>query len=197
MDAMSAVSPLPERVAMLRNPKRVTDALPFLAVVASACFLAASPSRAAAGALPCAADVPGRALDFWLGHWRISDGERPSRATSVVSRELGDCLIVENWSDSAGHRGENLFGYNLDSRTWSGMFADNRGHIHIFVQGTVGANRAEFDGHSRGPSGKDVLNRISIVRETPDDIEQTWQQSADGGATWATVFQGKYSRTRT
>jgi hypothetical protein len=197
MDAMSAVSPLHERDVMLRNPRRLTDAWPLLALAVSACLLAATPSHAAAGPLPCAADAQSRALDFWLGHWRISDGERPSRATSVVSLELGECLVVENWSDSAGHRGENLFGYNLDSRTWSGMFADNRGHIHIFVQGTVGANRAEFDGRSRGPNGKDVLNRISIVREAADDIEQTWQQSADGGATWTTVFQGKYSRART
>lgn len=182
---------------MPRNRRQVTDALLFLTVAASACWLAASPARALAGQRPCAADAQDRALDFWLGHWTISDGERPSRATSVVSLQLGECLVVENWSDAAGHRGENLFGYNPDSKNWSGMFADNRGHIHIFAQGTVGGNRAEFDGRSRGPNGKDVLNRISIIRDTPDAIEQTWQQSADGGTTWTTVFQGKYTRAKT
>lgn len=186
---------------MFRNPRHararaVTDALVFLTVAVSACFLAASPSRAAAGQPPCAANVKGRALDFWLGHWTVSDGEQPSRATSVVSLQLGECLVVENWSDAAGHRGENLFGYNLDSKTWSGMFADNRGRIHIFAHGTVAADRAEFDGRSRGARGKMILNRISIVRTTPDEIEQTWQQSADDGGTWTTVFQGKYSRAK-
>ena|SRR5579883_206534 len=182
---------------MLRNSRHVTDALPFLALAVSACFLGALPSRAAAGQPPCAADAPGRALDFWLGHWTVTDGERPSRATSVVSLKLGECLVVENWHDAAGHRGENLFGYNLDSKTWSGMFADNRGHIHIFAQGTVAANKAEFEGRSRGPTGKDILDRISIIRDTPDDIVQAWRQSRDGGVTWTTVFQGKYSRAKT
>lgn len=182
---------------MFRNSRRLTDTLLSLAIAASACLLAALPSRAVAGQPPCAADAQGRALDFWLGHWTVSDGEQPNRATSVVSLQLGECLVVENWSDAAGHRGENLFGYNLDSKTWGGMFADNRGHIHIFAQGTVAGNRAEFDGGSRGPNGKEILNRISIVRDTTDDIEQTWQQSADGGITWRTVFQGKYSRAKT
>lgn len=184
------------RETMLRKLRQLTDASVFLTVALSACFLPTSPARAAADPAPCAANAQGRALDFWLGNWTITDAEKPSRATSVVSLELGKCLVVEDWNDAAGHRGENLFGYNLDSKTWSGMFADNRGHIHIFGHGTVTAGKAEFYGPSRGPHGKDILNRLSLVRMTPDDIEQTWEQSADKGATWKTVFQGKYSRAK-
>lgn len=184
------------RETMLRNPRRLTNALVLLTVAVSACFLAALPVRAAAGPPPCAANAQSRALDFWLGSWTVADGEQPSRATSVVSLELGQCLVVENWSDAAGHRGEDLFGYNMDSSTWNGMFADNRGRFHIFGHGTVAAGRAEFYGRSLGPHGKSTLNRVSIVRMTPDDVEQTWQQSTDSGTTWRTVFQGKYSRVK-
>ncbi|HEV2270894.1 MAG TPA: hypothetical protein VGR92_15680 [Steroidobacteraceae bacterium] len=157
--------------------------------------LTALPAGAAVGPPACVANSQGSGLGFWLGHWNISDAELPSRATSVVSLELGQCLVVENWSDAAGHRGENLFGYNLDSRTWNGMFADNEGRIHLFDHGTVAAGKAEFYGRSLGPDGKTVLNRVAIVRKSPDDVEQTWQKSADNGATWTTAFRGKYSRS--
>lgn len=181
---------------MRRTPHRVTNALLYLTLAISP-GLTALPARAAGGTPACLANSQGRGLDFWLGHWTISDGEQPSRATSIVSLELGECLIVENWSDATGHRGENLFGYNPDSRTWNGMFADNEGRIHLFERGTVAAGKAEFFGHSLGPDGKPILNRVSIVRRTPGDIEQTWQKSTDNGTTWSTVFQGEYSRAGT
>jgi len=153
-----------------------------------------SQGRATADQPACAANAHSRGLDFWLGHWTIADREQPSRGTSVVSLQLGKCLVVENWSDAAGHRGENLFGYNLDSKSWNGLFADNEGRIHLFGHGTAVAGKAEFYGRSRGPNGETILNRISIVRMTRDEVEQTWQKSADNGTTWNTVFQGRYSR---
>lgn len=186
-------------MTMSRTPSRVTHVLLYLTIAASPglAALRGSPAHAAAAQPPCAADAAGRGLDFWLGHWNISDGEQPSRATSVVSLQLGKCLVVEHWRDAAGHRGENLFGYNMDARTWNGMFADNEGRIHLFGRGTVAAGRAELYGRSLGPDGKTTLNRISIVRKTRDDVVQTWQKSADNGKTWTTVFQGKYSRAGT
>lgn len=181
---------------MFRTPDRLTNALLYVTFALSP-GLTALPARATAGQPPCAANAQGQGLDFWLGRWSISDGEQPSRATSVVALSLGKCLVVEKWGDAAGHRGENLFGYNLDSRTWNGMFADNEGRIHLFDHGTVAAGKAEFYGRSLGTDGKAVLNRVSIVRETRDDIEQTWEKSADNGTSWTTVFQGKYSRAGT
>jgi hypothetical protein len=55
---------------------------------------------------------------------------------------------------------------------------------------------AEFQGPSVGPNGETVLNRIKVIRETPDKVEQLWEQSTDNGATWKTVFQGEYSRRK-
>ena len=180
---------------MFRKPSRKICALLYLTLAVSP-GLTALPACAAVDPPACIASSQGSGLGFWLGHWTISDGEQASRATSVVSLELGKCLVVENWSDAAGHRGENLFGYNLDSKTWNGMFADNEGRIHLFDRGTVAAGKAEFYGRSLGPDGKTVLNRVAIVRKSRDDIEQTWQKSADDGVTWTTAFQGEYSRSQ-
>lgn len=177
-------------------PARLAAA-PLLSALAIAVCSAVSPLRAgAAERQSCATTAQVRALDFWLGRWNVTDGEQPSHASSVVSLELGKCLIVERWGDATGHRGENVFGYNLDAKTWSGMFADNDGRIHLFVHGTVTAGKAQLSGPSRGPHGEATLDRITIVRMTANDLEQTWQQSTDGGTTWTTVFKGRYSRAK-
>jgi hypothetical protein len=167
------------------------------AIVALICGgLTARRVAAAPAAEPCAMNASARQLDFWVGDWKISDGENPATATSKVSLELGKCLVAENWSDPAGNRGENFFGYNLDDKTWGGMFADTRGQVHIFVRGTVANGKAVFYGPSRGPHGTPMLNRITIVRLGPGKVEQTWEKSGDNGATWQIEFRGEYLRAK-
>jgi hypothetical protein len=101
--------------------------------------------------------------------------------------------VVESWDDGRGHRGENLFAYSADDKTWHGMFADNQGRVHVFT-GKVSGGRAEFYGPSRSPGGEAVLNRIRVDRLAPDKVEQSWAKSADNGTSWTVVFKGEYSR---
>jgi hypothetical protein len=109
--------------------------------------------------------------------------------------DLDRCLVVENWNGGKGHSGKNMLAYSVDDKSWHGMFADNEGRVHVFA-GKVTSSVADFQGPSVGPNGEAVLNRIKVTRETPDEVEQRWEQSTDNGATWKTVFQGKYSRRK-
>jgi hypothetical protein len=74
------------------------------------------------------------------------------------------------------------------------MFADNEGRVHVFTSGKASSGSAEFEGTSRGPSGKTVLNRVRMVRLSPNKVEQTWEKSSDNGLTWNLAFRGEYSR---
>ena len=121
-------------------------------------FPAAQPSASAAET-PAATDPENRQFDFWLGDWAITDPNGSSEASSRVSLALGQYLVVENWDDGRSHKGENLFAYSADDKTWHGMFADNQGRVHVFT-GKVSGGLAEFYGPSRGPAGEAVLNRI-------------------------------------
>jgi hypothetical protein len=180
---------------MIRRSALVKQRGGALAALLLVCVGFTAPRTAAAPAAePCATNASARQLDFWVGEWKISDGENPATATSKVSLELGKCLVVENWSDPAGNRGKNFFGYNLDDKTWGGMFADTRGQVHIFVRGTVAKGKAVFYGPSRGPGGRAMLNRITIVRLASGKVEQTWEKSGDNGGTWKTEFRGEYLR---
>jgi hypothetical protein len=157
--------------------------------------LAASPLRAATPPDACAANPESRRLDYWLGSWVVTaPGGTGRSSTSTVSRSLDNCLVVERWDDGKGHRGENVFGYSADDQSWRGLFADNHGRVHVFVDGTIVADAAEFHGSSGGAHGDPVLNRVRVVRVTSNTVEQTWEKSTDNGATWTTVFRGEYAR---
>jgi hypothetical protein len=145
---------------------------------------------------PCSTSSASRQLDYWLGDWVIGEPRGSMSATSKVYLALDKCLVVESWDGGRGHKGENIFGYSPDDKSWHGMFADNQCRVHVFVDGKVSAGFAEFSGPSRGSDGGTVLNRVRIVQIGPDKIEQIWDKSSDNGATWTTEFRGEYSRKK-
>ena len=155
----------------------------------------AIPVWAAANSGECSTNPANRGLDFWLGNWTVTYPGATFSATSTVSLDLDKCLVVENWNGGKEHSGKNMLAYSADDKSWHGMFADNEGRVHVFA-GKVTSSVAEFQGPSVGPNGEAVLNRIKVTREMPDEVEQRWEQSTDKGATWKTVFQGKYSRRK-
>lgn len=117
----------------------------------------------------------------------------PGNAASKVYLDLDECVLTESWDGGKGHRGENLFAYSSDDKSWHGMFADNQGRVHVF-EGKVAQGSAEFTGPSRGPNGQTVLNRIKVVRVTTNKVEQSWEKSTDNGVTWKMEFRGEYAR---
>lgn len=149
---------------------------------------------AATDADSCSANSANRQLDYWLGNWKIGSGGSSGSAHSSVTLSLDRCLVVENWHGGRGHRGQNVFGYSADDKSWYGMFADNEGRVHVFTSGKVAEGTAEFEGTSRGANGENILNRVKVTRLNPNKVEQTWEKSKDNGATWNVVFRGEYSR---
>lgn len=147
----------------------------------------------AADAAACASPE-NRQFDYWLGNWKIGAAGSSGNAHSSVSLSLDKCLVVENWDGGRGHHGQNIFGYSTDDKSWYGMFADNEGRVHVFTSGKISSGSAEFEGTSRGASGENVLNRVKVVRLSPDKVEQSWEKSTDNGASWNLVFRGEYSR---
>lgn len=175
------------------NTRRLRIIL-FLFVGLAAVGLGVPVAFAAPDAQSCSASSESRQLDFWLGAWTITYPGAPGGSTSAVTLTLDKCEIVETWEDGHGHKGENRFAYNYEHKSWRGMFADNRGHVHVFVDGRISGGVAEFSGPVLGPNGETVMHRIRITRTNADKVEQIWEKSSDNGATWTTVFRGLYAR---
>ena len=167
-----------------------------LVVAAAACLNMTPRAYGASQEGPCSTNADNRALDFWLGDWSISGPGSAPTAKSSVTAALDKCIIVENWDGGRGHIGENWFGYSADDKSWHGMFADNMGRVHIFVDGKVEPGSAEFSGPSHGSNGETILNRVRIVRVNSDKVAQIWEKSTDNGATWVEAFRGEYLRKK-
>jgi hypothetical protein len=168
----------------------------FLVATVAACVSLTPRIYGADPAGPCSTNPDSRALDFWLGDWNIAGPGSAPTAKSTVAAVLDKCIIVETWDGGRGHIGENWFGYNAVDKSWHGMFADNMGRVHVFVDGKVGAGSAEFSGPSQGADGETIVNRVRIVRIGPDKVEQIWEKSTNHGATWTLEFRGEYSRKK-
>ncbi len=148
---------------------------------------------AADASAPCSNNMDGRQLDYWLGDWIVTYPGASGSGTSRVYLSLEQCLLVESWDSGTGFSGENIFAYNPEDQLWHGLYADNHAHVHVF-EGRVKPGSAQFDGRSHDPKGAVVLNRLTVVRLTPNKVEQTWEKSKDNGATWKVEFRGDYSR---
>lgn len=51
-----------------------------------------------------------------------------------------------------------------------------------------------LSGVTRNAQGQEALNRITWTPFTADSVQQLWETSSDGGATWTTAFDGRYVR---
>jgi hypothetical protein len=163
-----------------------------LAVTAGLLWLSA-PFALGADSPACSANEKSRQFDFWVGDWAITYPGAPGGSVSTVFLMLDQCMLVESWDGGRGHSGKNFFAYSVDDQTWHGMFADNKGRVHVF-EGTVEPGAAEFHGPSRSADGTAALNRIRVVRINADQVEQSWEKSTDNGRTWKTEFRGEYRR---
>jgi hypothetical protein len=146
----------------------------------------------ASDASPCRSAAY-RALNFTIGTWKVTDPDGGSRGVATVAYNLAGCAVVESWSAPDGHSGTNVDAYSSDDNRWHRLFVDNKGHVHTFV-GTTTRMRIRYEGSSKGPHGEDVLNRLSITAQNPNEMIQVWQQSHDRGRTWNGVFFDHYSR---
>jgi len=170
--------------------KRTGRSVLVIAVMLAAWF---TPTRTLAADTSCAANPKSRALDFWLGDWSIAAPGGGPDASSSVTPDLDHCLVVERWK-GGDETGVNFFGYSPDDKSWHGLFANNQGHIHVFFDGTVASDIAEFTGPNKGSDGRTILNRITIRRIDANHAEQMWEKSPDGGKTWTTLFRLQYTR---
>jgi hypothetical protein len=125
--------------------KRMRMATTLLVILVGGSWLGFLPrAHGAVDAVPCVTNPDSKALDFWLGEWTVAAPGGAPNATSKVTLELGKCLVVERWDGGRGHAGENFFAYSADDKSWHGMFADNEGRVHVFLDGKTASGSAGF-----------------------------------------------------
>jgi len=165
----------------------------FLLILISCC--AAGQTKKAACSAP-----EFRQFDFWVGDWDLSwpgqNGQPEQHGHNRIERELGDCVIHENFSDEANppFQGTSLSVFNPKLGKWQQTWTDNQGAYLDFVgefkDGQMALAR-EFTS-----DGKRVLQRMVYKNIKPDSLDWSWERSDNGGATWNVVWPIHYQRKR-
>ena len=144
---------------------------------------------------PGSADPLGAdALDFWLGSWVVS-WAGGGHGTNTIRRILDNRAIEESFD--GGDADSSLKGRSLSIRDvadgrWRQTWVDSTGAYLDFcgieVDGRIAFEREATVG------GAAVVQRMVWRDVTAEALDWLWQRSADGGATWETVWEIHYRR---
>ncbi|HZX29061.1 MAG TPA: hypothetical protein VFF16_18445 [Telluria sp.] len=124
-----------------------------------------------------------RQFDFWVGRWDVFNPAGKKVGESWIEPFANGCGIEEHWQSTNGVSGRSLNMYDASDRQWHQAWVDSSGS-RLLLDGAL-------------VDGKMVLARGQRDRVTwsvnPDgSVRQHWEASKDGGATWATSFDGGY-----
>lgn len=156
-----------------------------------------STASAGIGDSPC--DAPEfRQFDFWLGDWDVSSAaDGIHRGSSHVSREMGGCVIWENWTSAKGpYFGKSYNTWNPNLKRWEQYWVDTSAGV-MFFHGQLKNDVMDYwtDDVSQAAGGT-LLRHLQFFNLGPDKVRQFSQRSNDGGHTWHTEYDLIYTRVK-
>ena len=153
-------------------------------------------------ARPCEYDQVYRLLDFWVGDWDVYVNENQKIGVSVVRKMVNGCAIQENYEQTDGFVGENLFYYNNISGEWKMVWVTGAAVSLGGVKEKIMTARDDHGGVRftgelpDNTTGQKILDRSTISPVSKDRVNMVIQQSRDGGDNWVTTFSGYYQRMK-
>jgi hypothetical protein len=154
--------------------------------------------RVNANAKPCEADPRFRQFDFWVGEWDVQP-TGPNRtplgtgATSVIEKQLGGCVIQENWLPPGGTTGKSFNIFNRVTNQWEQYYVDQGGRITHYRGAFKDDGNLYFEADQFG--GKSKV-RMTFFNQGPNQVRQLGHMSTDGGKTWTVSFDLTYVRKK-
>ena len=134
-----------------------------------------------------------RQFDFWVGTWRVTEkGELAGHNT--ITKIDGGCALLESWTDAGGSTGHSLNIHDARRKKWHQTWVDARGGL-LLLDGEFRGGSMVLEGAPRpAKDGKQQADRITWTPLPSGQVRQHWEVTTDGGAHWATAFDGLYTR---
>jgi hypothetical protein len=174
----------------------------YRAILAGAAFLALSFGTVPAMAQdetpppPCSTEEY-RQLDFWVGEWDAMwiDGDGVEQhGQNSISLDLDNCVVLENFNGNPGNAliGRSMSIYAARQGVWKQVWMDNQGGYLPF---SGGPDEGGFHFTLERASEAAPHLRMIFRNITDDEFDWHWQNSQDGGETWADQWHISYTRT--
>ena len=132
-------------------------------------------------------------FDFWLGDWEVFSPDGKKQGENRIERMANGWGLLENWTSADGNDGKSLNTWFLSKQQWQQFWVGTGGALEL-AGGLNDRGEMVLSGRVTGRDGKERVNRITWTPNPDGTVRQHWESSADGGATWATVFDGIYRR---
>jgi hypothetical protein len=135
-------------------------------------------------------------FDFWVGKWNVQDPTGARIATSVISSEMDDCLVMEDFIQDNGFQGKSINVYDRNTSTWHETFVDNVLAQSFRLAGELRGAEMVMSGSQPifNFGTQTVQQRDVTVTWTPlsgERVRQRFQTSFDGTPAPAS-FDGTY-----
>lgn len=149
-------------------------------------------SAVAQPAMPPPLPPEARQFDFWLGEWEVTNPAGTVAGTSKIEAIAGGAGLLENWTGGSGYAGKSLNTWNAAKKQWQQYWVGSDDGVLELNGGLVDGRMVLTGEHD--VRGRHLIERITWTPNADGSVRQHWEQSADGGQTWKTAFDGLYRR---
>lgn len=146
-------------------------------------------------ARPCLYMEEHRQFDFWVGTWNVFTAQGVQVGTNTIERPALECMLVEKWTSSTGGQGTSINFYHPVKEQWVQHWVA-AGYM-IEIAGGLVDGAMVMEGTLIPVTGAATPFRGSWTPLPDGRVRQFFEQSTDGGETWAPWFDGYYERQDT
>lgn len=148
----------------------------------------------ASPAYPCENDPRFSEFDFWVGEWNVHVANGNLAGQNVIVAEQRGCVLIEKWNSATGGTGTSINYLDKTSGEWVQIWNDASGN-QINIRGGLTEDGMLLEGTIHYIGSETTAPFRGLWTELPDGrVRQYFEQSNDGGETWAPWFEGFYSR---
>ncbi len=146
-------------------------------------------------AYPCEHRDEFSEFDFWLGEWDVHTANGSYAGKNRIEKAQAGCVLVENWVSVAGVPGMSMNYFDISSEEWVQVWS-GAGGTQIVICGGLSDEGLLMEGQINYVANGTSAPFRGLWTPLPDGrVRQFFEQSSDGGETWAPWFEGFYTRT--
>ena len=143
---------------------------------------------------PCEDDVRFAEFDFWIGDWDVHTADGTYAGSNTISRAERGCVLLEQWTGNSGSTGMSINYIDGVSGQWVQNWRA-AGGSQIDIHGGLTEDGMLLVGKIHYLTNSTTQDFRGLWTLQPDGrVRQFFEQSNDGGESWAPWFEGFYTR---
>lgn len=146
-------------------------------------------------AYPCEYNERFSEFDFWLGEWAVHIANGTPAGKNRIEKSQAGCVLVENWVNTSGVPGMSMNYFDISTKEWVQVWS-GAGGTQITIRGGLTDEGMLLEGQIHYVADGTSAPFRGLWTLLPDGrVRQFFEQSSDGGESWAPWFEGFYTRT--